>query len=181
MPQEIQARMADIQKAKNIDLPFKNIELEYMPGAKEFLEQHRKPNTRLLLISNKRDHDLHNEVNKLAIAHYFDHISGVETTYENGNVKTRLGKPNPTRLMNALDKQALTHRPLQMRLTGDQIQDLTQGEPLLRDPKKQASGHLIAPNPPKNLTTAIEKGIPVQYTTSFVHIEQTPENVQTQQ
>jgi phosphoglycolate phosphatase-like HAD superfamily hydrolase len=167
IPAEVQARISGIQTAKDIDLPFQNIQLEFMPGAKEFLEQHRKPNTRLLLISNKRDQDLHNEVNKLSIAHYFDHISGVETVSENNTIKTRFVKPNNTRLLRALEENALTHRPLHMRFVGDQIQDIAQGQALLNDTKKSIRGLLVAPKKPENFEKLKQTGIPVQHTPSL--------------
>jgi phosphoglycolate phosphatase-like HAD superfamily hydrolase len=170
VPAEVQEKMSAIQQAKGIDLPFKNIQLEFMPGAKEFLEQHRKPNTRLLLISNKGDHDLHNEVNKLAIAHYFDHISGVETVSENNSVKSRLGKPNPTRLLDALKQQAQAHRPLHVELVGDQPQDIAQGEVLLKDPRKSVSGLLVAPPSLNNLQQLQHTGFPVRHATSLKNI-----------
>jgi phosphoglycolate phosphatase-like HAD superfamily hydrolase len=170
IPADVQARISAIQTAKNIDLPFKNIQLEFMPGAKEFLEQHRKPNTRLLLISNKENHDLHNEVNKLAVAHYFDHISGVETITQDNNIKKHFSKPNNTRLIRTLQENALIHQPLQMQLVGDQIQDITQAQALLNDTRKSIRGLLVAPKKPENFALLQSTGIPVQYTTTLKNI-----------
>jgi len=57
-------------------VPFPQVQLDLMPGALEFLEQCRSAESRVVLISNRGHGDLENEVNRLAMAHYFDVVAG---------------------------------------------------------------------------------------------------------
>lgn len=57
-------------------LPFPQVQLDLMPGAREFLEECRTAESRVVLISNRGHGDLENEVNRLGMAHYFDVVAG---------------------------------------------------------------------------------------------------------
>lgn len=61
---------------KQRDLPFPDVQFSLMPGAREFLEKCRTPESRVILISNRSHGDLEDEVNHLGMAHYFDVVSG---------------------------------------------------------------------------------------------------------
>ncbi len=61
---------------KPFDLPFPDVQFQLMPGARELLEQSRKADSRVILISNRGHADLEDEVNHLGMNHYFDVVSG---------------------------------------------------------------------------------------------------------
>jgi phosphoglycolate phosphatase-like HAD superfamily hydrolase len=57
-------------------VPFPEVRLDLMPGAREFLEECRTAESRVVLISNRGHGDLEKEVNRLGMAHYFDVVAG---------------------------------------------------------------------------------------------------------
>lgn len=59
------------------DVPYPNIKFSLMPGAKELLDKCRTAESRVILISNRGQNDLQDEVNHLNMMHYFDVVSGV--------------------------------------------------------------------------------------------------------
>ncbi len=117
-------------KKPKIDLPFNDIKIEFMPGAEDFLKQNRQPGSLLVLISNKGDNDLHHEVNKLGIAHMFDHISGVSSQTIGDKVKNMYSKPLSTRLSDVLEHFSLHNANIPISLYGDQSQDILQAASL---------------------------------------------------
>jgi len=158
------ARKLAKQTASAIDLPFSNVALAYMPGAQDFLERHRKPDARLVLISNKGDGDLHNEVNKLGIAHYFDSISGTSQITVDGAVTHLHKKPAPDRLQKALLELSLHHRTIPIRLWGDQKQDVTQAAALLAAGiSDRITGEIVNPAMYDSVRPDKLEGIPVSY------------------
>lgn len=58
------------------DVPYPKIEFSLMPGARELLDQCRTAESRVVLISNRGQNDLQDEVNHLNMMHYFDAVSG---------------------------------------------------------------------------------------------------------
>lgn len=64
------------QQAKLLDIPFPDVSLSLLPGAQERLDEIRRPENYVALISNRVDRDLEKEVNKLQLMHQFDEVSG---------------------------------------------------------------------------------------------------------
>lgn len=57
-------------------LPYPDVQLSLLPGARELLEKCRTAESRVILISNRGHHDVEREVNHLGMMHYFDVVSG---------------------------------------------------------------------------------------------------------
>ncbi|WP_244667877.1 type III secretion system effector protein XopC [Xanthomonas sp. D-99] len=94
------------------DVPFPDIELSLLPGAKEILEKSRNANSRVILISNRGHGDLENEINHLGMMHYFDVVSGAEeVTLEKSHFPpSQMPEDLQKRLINSLngsDEEAL--------------------------------------------------------------------------
>ncbi|WVK02521.1 type III secretion system effector protein XopC [Xanthomonas campestris pv. olitorii] len=94
------------------DVPFPDIELSLLPGAKEILEKSRNANSRVILISNRGHGDLENEINHLGMMHYFDVVSGAEeVTLEKSHLPpSQMPEDLQKRLINSLngsDEEAL--------------------------------------------------------------------------
>ena len=58
------------------NLPFPEVPFTMMPGAQAFLEKCRSPDTRVILLSNRQQGDLENEIRHLGKGHHFDVVSG---------------------------------------------------------------------------------------------------------
>ncbi|MCS4509728.1 hypothetical protein NBM50_05555 [Xylophilus ampelinus] len=74
---QYRALMRSKPEDKRGDLPFPDVQFSLMPGAREFLEKCRTPESRVVLISNRGHGELEDEVNHLGMAHYFDVVSGI--------------------------------------------------------------------------------------------------------
>ncbi|MEJ2680614.1 MAG: HAD hydrolase-like protein, partial [Gammaproteobacteria bacterium] len=118
-------------RERDLEAPFQDLRLTFMPGAKNLLDKLRKPDALLALISNKGDCELQNEVNTLGIAHYFDSISGISQITRDGQFMRTLAKPSPHRLFDVVEKHSLHHRNVPFRLWGDQNKDITQAVDIL--------------------------------------------------
>ncbi|MES2830641.1 MAG: HAD hydrolase-like protein [Pseudomonadota bacterium] len=168
IPAELAEKKMAKQAASDVELPFKNVALEFMPGAQVFLEQQRTPDARLILISNKGDNDLHNEVNKLGIAHFFDVISGVPQVTVDDAVVHLDKKPAPQRLQKAIQELSLGHRNVPMRLWGDQQQDVTQAATLLASGvSDRITGTIVNPAVDESAQPERLEGIEVSYRKSL--------------
>ncbi len=169
VPAEVVARETALRASSNVDLPFKNVALEFMPGAEAFLEKQRTPDARLILISNKGDNDLHNEVNKLGIAHFFDIISGVKKDTVGENIIDKDKKPSSHRLQQALTDLSLDHRDIPIHLWGDQRQDVTQAAQLAVTGKHELiTGTVVNPATDATGQPALIDGVPVTYRKSLL-------------
>ncbi|HEX7635596.1 MAG TPA: hypothetical protein VF427_10000 [Noviherbaspirillum sp.] len=132
-------------KGKDVKLPYPDVKLSMMPGAKGFLDKIRNPDARTILISNRGHGDLEKEINKLQMAHYFDWVSGTPemTIPKSGSageeqqasnteahpdttmVKRIHGKPSAYQLRQAFDHLSIPSG-MNVTLWGDTPKDVTQ-------------------------------------------------------
>ncbi|MBC7500897.1 MAG: HAD hydrolase-like protein [Herminiimonas sp.] len=141
-------------------LPFPDVRLQLMPGARAFLDKHRVASARLVLISNRQDGDMQNEINKLRIAHYFDSTSGVPNLTDREEIQRAFSKPNPGRLQEALQKlPGASHARL--TLWGDTPKDILQADGIAH----QGEIHGVLVNPAREMFDGMQgkTTIPVRH------------------
>jgi phosphoglycolate phosphatase-like HAD superfamily hydrolase len=71
---------SDLQRPEKTALPFPDVQLSLKPGALDKLNEIRKPENEVVLISSKGAEYARAVVNKLGLSHYFDRVQGVAKT-----------------------------------------------------------------------------------------------------
>jgi hypothetical protein len=135
------------------DLPFPDVELEFMKGAREFLQSLMKADIRRILNSNSEHTDIRKELNKMNAMDMFDRFTGTpEGAVVGKDGVEKIGrlheKPDPERSMRELEH--LPGAQNARRFTGgDRVKDMTQfaGEEgmegiLVNEPRGFTSGEL---------------------------------------
>ena len=106
-------------------VPYPEVTLTLMPGAQAFLDQHRNASERIVLLSNRRNAELQQEINQMGMAHYFDVAAGVSEVTLGEEVVCVSKKPDPARLREAL-KQLPGASGARITLWGDRPGDIHQ-------------------------------------------------------
>lgn len=116
-----------------LDLPYPQIALRLMPRAQELLDKLRKPENRLVLISNRSHTDLQYELQQMNLGHYFDLVLGHEEVTNltpqpviQGRLAKKPSSEKITEAMNTLNTRTVG----KVVLYGDRVSDLKQASNL---------------------------------------------------
>ncbi|HEX4880518.1 MAG TPA: hypothetical protein VFV39_11775 [Limnobacter sp.] len=148
-------------------LPYPEVRLELTPGAMDLLTRLRKPENRVLLISNRSDRDLNLEVDQLGLRHFFDGILGDEQITNlgqgpNGQAQAKIESRLPKKPANAklveLMETLNTRNVKKITLWGDRKSDLTQGRSL-PPPYDRIQKHGLLVNPSIELDDQTRVGL----------------------
>lgn len=143
----------------------------------DLLNKLRRPENRILLISNRSNRDLNLEVDQLNLRHYFDGILGDEQISTYGlneedrpidEIKSRLPeKPDSAKLVELMENLN-TRNVKRITLWGDRKSDLTQGN-TLPEKYKGIERHGVLVNPSINLDKAAAQGMTSAYSLTQLH------------